>query len=145
MRGLVGEARRRHASVAAVKPVLVLLATLAVAVTPSSASAVGATPHPTLTVVEVPIHGERTPASARPVARFDLVGLHWQGAGSVQFRAHRIGGTWSRWHDAAPEPEDRPDKGSVESRGSAGWRLGSERRLIVTPAILELRTRPAAA
>jgi len=76
-------------------------------------------------MVEVPIHGERTLASSRPPPRFDLVGLHWRGPGSVQFRTHRIGGTWSRWHDAAPEPEDRPDAGSAESRGSAGWRLGS--------------------
>src|SRR5262245_24105429 len=125
MHRLVGEARPRHASGAAVKPVLALLATLAVAAVPSSASAVGTAPHATLTVVEVPVHDQRTLASARPPARFGSAGLHWQGRGSLRRRPQRAGGAWGRWHDAAPEPEDRPDAGSAESRGSAGWRLGS--------------------
>ncbi|HSC73409.1 MAG TPA: peptidoglycan recognition protein [Gaiellaceae bacterium] len=71
-----------------------------------------------LTMREVPLHGERMLAAAPP-ARFDMVGLHWQGAGSVDFRTHAVRGRWSKWQPAAPEAEDVPD-------GARGpWRLGN--------------------
>ncbi len=56
-------------------------------------------------------------------ARFDLVGLHWKGSGSVSFRTRSVSGRWSRWRDAAAE-DDRPDAGARELR-ERGWRLGS--------------------
>ncbi|MBA2357755.1 MAG: peptidoglycan recognition protein [Actinobacteria bacterium] len=56
-------------------------------------------------------------------ARFDLVGLHWQGSGRVAFRARSLAGRWGVWEQAAPEA-DEPDAGS-EARRSRGWRLGS--------------------
>jgi hypothetical protein len=56
-------------------------------------------------------------------ARFDLVGLHWKGSGSVRFRTRSVSGHWSRWRDAAPE-DDQPDTGSHELR-ARGWQLGS--------------------
>ncbi len=59
----------------------------------------------------------------RPSARFNLVGLHWRGSGSVWFRTRSVSGHWRRWRDAAPE-NDRPDAGSHELR-ARGWRLGS--------------------
>ena len=43
-----------------------------------------------LTVREVPLHGERTLAAATP--QFDMVGLHWRGTGTVQFRTRSLGG-----------------------------------------------------
>ena len=55
--------------------------------------------------------------------RFDLVGLHWRGDGSVSFRTRSLAGRWSSWRDAAPE-DDGPDKGTHEPRGR-GWNLGS--------------------
>jgi hypothetical protein len=55
--------------------------------------------------------------------RFDLVGLHWRGSGSVSFRTRSVSGRWSRWRDAAPE-DDRPDAGNHELR-MRGWQLGS--------------------
>jgi hypothetical protein len=66
------------------------------------------------------------PHSGAPVRveRFDLVGLHWRGDGRVVFRTHRAFGAWSRWHAAAPEDDDLPDRGS-EGRDARGWRLGS--------------------
>ena len=73
---------------------------------------------------EVPLHGERTPAS-NALARFDLVGLHWQGTGSVEFRTRALSGRWSEWVDAAPEAEDRPDGGTAERAASGDWRLGN--------------------
>jgi len=56
-------------------------------------------------------------------ARFDLVGLHWKGSGSVSFRTRSLSGRWSPWRAAAPE-DDGPDKGNHELR-ARGWRLGS--------------------
>jgi N-acetylmuramoyl-L-alanine amidase-like protein len=71
-----------------------------------------------LTMREVPLHGERTLAAAQP-ARFDMVGLHWRGPGSVAFRTRSTAGRWSAWQPAAPEAEDLPDS------PSRGWRLGN--------------------
>ena len=56
-------------------------------------------------------------------ARFDLVGLHWQGQGSVRFRTRALDGRWSAWRTAAPEGDDRPDRGREHS--ATGWQLGS--------------------
>jgi N-acetylmuramoyl-L-alanine amidase len=67
------------------------------------------------------LHGSR----AVQVKRFDLVGLHWRGNGSVLFRTRAPGGRWSAWHPAAPEEDDRPDRGKERSGALAGWQLGS--------------------
>jgi hypothetical protein len=71
---------------------------------------------------DVPLHGERTLQAAAP-KRFSLVGLHWRGTGSVEFRTRSLSGRWSAWRRAQPE-NDGPDRGSVELRRGA-WRLGS--------------------
>jgi hypothetical protein len=78
----------------------------------------------TLTMREVPLHGQRTLAAAAP-REFDMVGLHWRGSGSVEFRTRSLAGTWSGWRRAAPEGEDLPDLFSPETRASLGWRLGN--------------------
>src|SRR5512132_3467063 len=66
---------------------------------------------------EVPLRGGRTLAAATP--RFDMVGLHWRGSGSVEFRTRSVAGRWSAWEPAAPEAEDLPN-------GPPGpWRLGN--------------------
>jgi N-acetylmuramoyl-L-alanine amidase len=64
-------------------------------------------------------------ASAASSARFDLVGLHWRGTGSVTFRTRSISGRWSAWRRAAPEAEDQPNSGSREAGRSEGWRVGN--------------------
>jgi flagellar hook assembly protein FlgD len=103
---------------------LALLAvTVLVVALPTPARA--ADPTATLSIVDVPLAGQRTLASARPSARFDLVGLHWQGNGTVSFRTRHVGGSWSGWHAAAPEAEDLPDTSSVEAGSARGWRFGS--------------------
>ena len=98
---------------------LLLIAALA-ALVPAQASAGDVT----IAMREVPLHGERTLASTA-LARFDLVGLHWQGTGSVEFRTRALSGRWSEWVDAAPEAEDRPDGGTPERAASGDWRLGN--------------------
>ena len=77
----------------------------------------------TLVTRELPLRGERTLASSQAV-RFNLIGLHWRGPGPVLFRVRGERG-WSRWHRAAAEPDDLPDRGTAEARRSRGWRLGS--------------------
>jgi hypothetical protein len=67
---------------------------------------------PTLTMREVPLHAERTLASATP--RFNMVGVHWQGSGSVAYRTRGAGGSWTAWRTS--DDDDR-----VES----GWHLGN--------------------
>ena len=76
-----------------------------------------------LTMREVPLHGERTLAAATP--QFDMVGLHWRGTGTVEFRTRSLGGRWSVWHSADPEAEDLPDVWSAETRAARGWHLGN--------------------
>jgi uncharacterized protein with LGFP repeats len=77
-----------------------------------------------MTMREVPLHGERTLAAA-PSAGFDMVGLHWRGSGSVEFRTRSLHGGWSAWHRASPEAEDLPDNATAEARSAQGWRLGN--------------------
>jgi hypothetical protein len=77
-----------------------------------------------LVVREVPLHGERSLAAAAS-PRFDLVGLHWRGSGSVSFSTRSLAGRWSAWRAAAPEAEDAPDPLSAEAAREASWRLGS--------------------
>ena len=65
----------------------------------------------------------RTPAAVTSAKQFDLVGVHWRGSGRVAFRTGRAG-AWSPWRAAAPETEDRPDRGSPE-RSRRGWTVGN--------------------
>jgi N-acetylmuramoyl-L-alanine amidase len=76
-----------------------------------------------LTAREVPLYGARALAAATP--QFDMVGLHWRGSGSVQFRTRSLAGRWSAWHRADPEAEDLPNVGAAEARAARGWRLGN--------------------
>ena len=78
----------------------------------------------TLVARNVPLHGARTLAASN-APRFDLVGLHWRGPGSVEFRTRSVQGRWSAWHRAAPEAEDVPDDATAEARRAGGWRLGN--------------------
>jgi flagellar hook assembly protein FlgD len=71
------------------------------------------------------------PVSATSVSRvrqapldFNLVGLHWQGPGSVWFRTSSQVGRWSLWRQAAAE-DDLPDTGSAEGAARRRWKLGS--------------------
>ena len=96
----------------------VLFATIAaVLAAPASALAGG----PTLTVRDVPLHaGARSLAAAAP--RFNMVAVHWRGAGSVLFRTRDGGSAWSAWQIA--DADLSPDSRSTENRIS-GWHLGN--------------------
>jgi hypothetical protein len=77
---------------------------------------------PSIVVRDLPVQSSRSLVSAAPT--FNLVGLHWQGAGTVEFRARSLAGRWSPWRPAAPEVEDRPDAAAAE-RTVPGWRVGN--------------------
>jgi hypothetical protein len=61
---------------------------------PASAFAAG----PMLNAQEVPLHAARATAGAVP--RFNMVGLHWRGSGSVSFSTRSAAGGWSSWRKA---------------------------------------------
>ena len=67
----------------------------------------------------------RLVAAAAAPQRFNLVGIHWRGSGSVEFRTAPRHGEWSVWRPARPEAEDRPDRGTDEDSRRAGWKLGN--------------------
>jgi N-acetylmuramoyl-L-alanine amidase-like protein/flagellar hook capping protein FlgD len=79
---------------------------------------------PAIVSQDLPVGVSRTTAGAAAPKRFDLVGLHWQGSGSVLFRTRSVAGRWTRWQRAAPEDEDQPDVGTAEDGTRRGWRLG---------------------
>ncbi len=78
----------------------------------------------TIVTREVPLSGQRTLASAAAPERFNLVGLHWKGRGSVELRVRRAGG-WGAWQEAEASAEELPDRGTDELRRMRGWRLGT--------------------
>lgn len=86
--------------------------------------ATGRAQEATIVSRDVPLAGQRTLASNQPPGRFNLVGLHWRGPGSVQFRTRSLAGRWSGWNDAAPE-DDGPDTGTEERAREGSWRLGN--------------------
>jgi len=99
---------------------LILALAAAFVVAPPAHASVGAT----IVARDVLLTGARSLAAAQATPRFTLVGLHWQGTGSVDFRTRTLAGRWSGWSAAAPEDEDRPDVGARE-RTRAGWRIGN--------------------
>jgi N-acetylmuramoyl-L-alanine amidase-like protein len=98
---------------------------LAIAVLALAVSAPALAADATIVSREIPLHGERMLTSRTPPARFNLVGLHWRGPGTVQFRTRSVAGKWSGWLAAAPEADDRPDRGSAERARTSSWRLGN--------------------
>src|SRR5215210_4065872 len=74
--------------------------------------------------LEVPLDGAQRQLAGVAAPRFTMVGLHWQGSGTVAFRTRSVDGRWSGWHPAAPEDEDRPDRHAAE-RSVPGWEVGN--------------------
>jgi hypothetical protein len=95
----------------------VVTATAAAALAPSAFAAPGA-----VRVVELDPGGggERVSTS-----RYTLVGLHWQGPGTLRFRTRSLEGRWRPWRMAAPEAGDGPDATSPEAARRRGWRIGN--------------------
>jgi len=45
-----------------------------------------------LEVHELALHGERTLSASRPLTSFQLVGIHWRGPGTLDFRTEGAAG-----------------------------------------------------
>ena len=103
-------------------PLLALLAGLALSLALPDRAEAGVA---SITVREVPLRGERTPAAAVTAGRFELVGLHWRGPGRLELRTRSLAGRWTSWRAVEEDARDRPDDGSPEARRTAGWRLGA--------------------
>jgi hypothetical protein len=71
-------------------------------------------------VQDVPL-GARVLAAAPRPAHFNMLGLHWQGPGSVAYRVHRLHGAWGGWV-AADSDGDRTGRwhdGGLDWTGAA--------------------------
>ncbi len=73
----------------------------------------------TMVARDVPLDGRALQAVAPPMT-FNMIGLHWQGTGSVLYRV-RTAGTWTAWQTA--DDDTQPDRASSEWQ--AGWHDGS--------------------
>ena len=66
----------------------------------------------------------------RAAPRFTLIGLHWQGPGTVSFRTRTVEGAWSRWQRAVthelPDPGDEGDRTAAWHVGTPVWTGASD-------------------
>jgi hypothetical protein len=76
----------------------------------------------TMVARDVPL-GERALQSAAAPIHFNLLGLHWKGAGLVEYRTRPAGGPWSEWR--AADADTGPDAGSAEGARQRGWHDGN--------------------
>jgi hypothetical protein len=67
---------------------------------------------------DVPL-GPRALQVAQPPIRFNMVGVHWRGTGTVLYRTHRLGGGWTQWFEG--DADTGPDRQSAESAPTRGW------------------------
>ncbi len=71
---------------------------------------------------DVPL-GPRALQVAPPPTRFNMLGVHWRGSGTVLYRTHRLGGGWTPW--VAADADTGPDAASPERAGTRGWNDGT--------------------
>src|SRR5262245_49544754 len=74
----------------------------------------------TMTARDVPLAQRELAAVAVP-GRFDMLGIHWQGTGTVEYRTRSLAGRWSPWR--AADDDAGPDLRSPERH--PGWRDGA--------------------
>jgi hypothetical protein len=99
---------------------VVILATLVALAVPSLARAGDVA----MRVQEVPL-GPRTLAAAAPPMHFNMLALHWIGAGTVSYRVHRLHGGWSAWVTA--DADVAPDGGTGRWHdGNLDWTAASD-------------------
>ena len=78
---------------------------------------------PSLWSRDLPLGAAGLPPALGSERPFDLVGVHWRGSGRVELRTRGGPGSGAPGVTAAPEAEDRPDRGASE-RSRAGWKVG---------------------
>src|SRR5436190_20740477 len=65
----------------------------------------------TMVARDVPL-GPRGLAAATAPGKFNLIGLHWRGSGTVEYRTRSAARRWSAWQ--AADADSGPDAGSRE-------------------------------
>ncbi|MDX6410888.1 MAG: hypothetical protein QOE91_404 [Gaiellaceae bacterium] len=99
---------------------VVTLATFVALVVPSLARAGDVA----MRVQEVPL-GPRTLAAVPSPMHFNMLALHWIGAGTVSYRVHRLHGGWSAWVTA--DADVSPDGGTGRWHdGNLDWTAASD-------------------
>src|SRR5207249_6329610 len=99
---------------------LLLIAAIGLALPGVARAGTVVTPNVTMVSRDVPIGGRSLQAGDAPI-RFDMLGLHWQGAGTVAYRTRTLNGRWSAWTTA--DGDVSPDRASREYH--AGWHDGN--------------------
>jgi flagellar hook assembly protein FlgD len=107
--GLEGEARLGHGSpVRVVVKKLLLILSIGLALPGVAKAGTVVTPNVTMVSRDVALGGRSLAAAPAPI-RFDMLGLHWQGGGSVAYRTRSLAGRWSAWKTAdADLPQTNP-------------------------------------
>jgi N-acetylmuramoyl-L-alanine amidase len=112
---LEGEAHLGHGSCGYPVKKLLLTALAALALAPVAHAG-----HVAMQARDVPL-GPRALQAAIPPMHFNMLGVHWAGSGSVEYRTHRLHGAWRLWR--AVDDDARPDAASHER--SRAWRDGN--------------------
>jgi hypothetical protein len=100
---------------------VVTLAALAALVVPPLAHAGDVA----LRVQDVPL-GPRALAATEPPMHFNMLAVHWVGAGTVSYRVHHLHGSWSPWVTA--DADVAPDGGTGRwHKGNLDWTRASDR------------------
>jgi N-acetylmuramoyl-L-alanine amidase/FlgD Ig-like domain len=87
---------------------LLLICAIGLALPGTARAGTVVTPNVTMVSRDVPMAARSLQAAAAPI-RFDMLGLHWQGAGSVAYRTRSVDGRWSAWKTAdADLPQTKP-------------------------------------
>jgi hypothetical protein len=89
---------------------------------PAAAHAAGDGGMVQMVVRDVPLGARGLQAVAAP-GRFNMLGLHWRGAGVVIYRTHRIGGGWGPW--TVGDADTSPDARSHERFRTRDWTDGT--------------------
>ena len=69
----------------------------------------------TMVARDVPLGPRGLEAAAVP-ARFDMLGVHWRGSGTVAYRVRSTSGNWSVWRPV--DDDSGPDLGSPDCGGA---------------------------
>jgi len=99
---------------------ILLFSALALVAAPSASGGLGS-----LQLREVPLRGERLPATVTRLQPFHLVGVHWRGTGRVELRTRSGAAGWSQWRAVAAADHDAPDAGTREARATGAWRVSA--------------------
>jgi hypothetical protein len=87
---------------------LLLILTVGLALPGLAKAGTVTTPNVTMVSRDVSLGPRALQAADAPI-RFDMLGLHWQGAGTVAYRTRSAAGRWRAWHKAdADLPQTKP-------------------------------------